>query len=314
MIIITDPRCTDYQYPGHPERPARISRSVERLRRQTLMPITWAEPVEVDEEILLRAHATEHLRRLKRHLDFDVDTPSYPDIDAHARRSVGAAMLALECAKRGERAFSLMRPPGHHATRDRAMGFCYLNNVAIAALEALATGIDRVAVFDFDVHHGNGTEAILLDQPGCAFFSIHQFPAYPGTGRHHQANCHNYPVPPGLARAAYREVAVRAVDDLRKFEPELIAVSAGFDAYSGDPLCQQQLEAEDFHWFGKTLSELDVPVLSLLEGGYSDHLPELIIAYLHGLERRPIETAWPKPTAGRERAQLADNARGTGDN
>jgi acetoin utilization deacetylase AcuC-like enzyme len=290
MTIITDSRCCAYSYPGHPERPARIHRSVQLLRQQQSVPITWAEPIPVEDPILLRAHTTEHLCHLENPLEFDMDTPCYPNIAAHARRSVGGALHALALARQGEPALSLMRPPGHHAIQDQAMGFCYLNSVAIAALEALATGVGRVAVFDFDVHHGNGTEAILMDHPGCAFFSIHQFPAYPGTGRRHQGNCFNFPVPPGMSRAAYREVAVQAHEELLSFQPNLIAVSAGFDAYSGDPLCQQQLEAEDFHWFGTQLRESGVPVFSVLEGGYSDYLPELILAYLQGLEGRALDT------------------------
>jgi acetoin utilization deacetylase AcuC-like enzyme len=187
------------------------------------------------------------------------------------------------------------------------MGFCYLNSIAIAALEARATGFDRVAVFDFDVHHGNGTEAILHQRPGCAFFSIHQFPAYPGTGRRHQDNCFNYTVPPGLSRSAYRDVAVQALDDLHAFEPQLVAVSAGFDAYSGDPLCQQQLEVEDFHWFGTRFREMGVPVFSVLEGGYSDSLPELILAYLLGLQGHAHEPApFPLPEPEREFRTPAD--------
>jgi acetoin utilization deacetylase AcuC-like enzyme len=288
MTIITNSRCCAYSYPGHPERPARIHRSVQLLRQQQSIPLKWAEPMSVDDAILLRAHTREHLRHLENPQEFDMDTPCYPNIAEHARRGVGGALRALALARQGEPAFSLMRPPGHHAIQDRAMGFCYLNSVAIAALEALATGIDRVAVFDFDVHHGNGTEAILLDHPGCAFFSIHQFPAYPGTGRRHQGNSFNFPVPPGLSRSAYREVAAQAHEALRSFRPKLIAVSAGFDAYSGDPLCQQQLEAEDFHWFGAQLRESGVPVFNVLEGGYSDYLPELILAYLLGLEGRAL--------------------------
>lgn len=295
MKIITDSRCCDFSYPGHPERPARVRRSVERLRRQDALPVDWAEPLDVEEEVLLRAHSAGHLRRVEQCLDFDLDTPGYPGIDAHARRSVGAALQAVESARKGEPAFSLIRPPGHHATPDRAMGFCYLNSVAIAALHAGISGFRKVAVFDFDVHHGNGTEAILLDRDGHAFFSIHQFPAYPGTGRRHENNCFNYPVPPGLSRAGYRKVALQAFEDLRAYEPELIAVSAGFDAYSGDPLCQQQLEAEDYHWLGATLREMGAPVFSVLEGGYSDALPELILAYLLGLDGRTFDPLFPSP-------------------
>jgi acetoin utilization deacetylase AcuC-like enzyme len=298
MTIITDTRCCAYAYPGHPERPARVHRSVERLRRQVSIPLAWVDPAPAQDAALLRAHTEDHLRRLEESLEFDMDTPSYPEIDAHARRAAGAALRALALARAGEPAFSLMRPPGHHATQDQAMGFCYLNNVAMAVLEAMATGAGRVAVFDFDVHHGNGTEAILLGRSGCAFFSIHQFPAYPGTGRRHWKNCFNYPVPPGLDRRAYREIAVQALDDLRRYEPDLIAVSAGFDAYSGDPLCQQELEVEDFYWFGARFRDFGVPLFSVLEGGYSDHLPELILAYLQGLDGRPLDTGLSGPGGG----------------
>ena len=164
------------------------------------------------------------------------------------------------------------------------MGFCYLNNIAIATLEALATGAKKVAVYDFDVHHGNGTEAILLNQPGAFFYSIHQHPCYPGTGTANVGkNCFNYPVAPRTPREEYRKVLQRALDDLKSQKPDLVAVSAGFDAYARDPLAQETLEAEDFHWLGESMRKLGVPVLSLLEGGYSKDLPELILAYLKGL-------------------------------
>jgi acetoin utilization deacetylase AcuC-like enzyme len=163
-----------------------------------------------------------------------------------------------------------------------------LNNIAIAVLEAAATGARRVAVFDFDVHHGNGTEAILLNRPGVAFFSIHLYPFYPGTGAMNAGkNCFNYPIEPGTPREAYRAVLARALDDLKKFSPALVAVSAGFDAYVRDPLAGGSLEGEDFHWLGRSLRALGVPMFSLLEGGYSKDLPELVLAYLKGVENLP---------------------------
>ncbi len=286
MIVITDSRCTAYQQMGHPERPARIAGTVEALRATTELPIGWATPNAVDEAHLLRAHSQRHLDRLVRAIDFDADTPAYPDIRAHAERGVGGALHALDLALQGERAFSLLRPPGHHAKRETAMGFCYLSSVAIAALEARERGVERVAVFDFDVHHGNGTEDILRFKPGCAFFSIHQFPAYPGTGESSHQNIHNYPVPPGAPRTDYRDALATALDDLRRFDPTLVAVSAGFDAYVGDPLSDAALEEEDFHWLGESLHGLGRPVFSVLEGGYSRDLPALILAYLRGLEGR----------------------------
>jgi len=285
MTIITDERCTGFSQPGHPERPERISRTLQMLRTQTEVRLDWETPAPVEEAALLRAHTPEHLARLNEPRDFDADTPFFSEIAQYARASVGAALAALNAARAGRRAFSLMRPPGHHATRTRAMGFCYLNNIAIAALEALATGTRRLAVYDFDVHHGNGTEAILLNQPGAVFFSIHQFPCYPGTGtRNLGDNCFNYPVPPEMSRHAYRQILSSALEHLQTFKPELVAVSAGFDCFAHDPLAQETLETEDFYWLGKSFHDLGVPVFSLLEGGYSNDLPELILAYLKGLE------------------------------
>jgi acetoin utilization deacetylase AcuC-like enzyme len=282
--IITDELCTGYHRPGHPERPARIAGTLEKLRQQKDLPITWAPPGHADEAAILRAHTAEHIKRLLVPLDFDGDTPYFTHIDEFAHSSVAAALNALKCARAGETVFSLMRPPGHHATPNRAMGFCYLNNIAIATLEAVATGTKRVAVFDFDVHHGNGTEAILLDKPGTAFFSIHQHPCYPGTGTTNVGkNCFNFPVEPSTPREAYRKVLEKALGELKKFKPEMVAVSAGFDAYVRDPIAEETLEAEDFHWLGAELRKLGLPMFSLLEGGYSSDLPELIFAYLKGL-------------------------------
>jgi len=287
MRIITDERCTGYSHPGHPERPERVIAAWERLRRQTEIPITWLKPGPCDEAAVLRAHTPEFLARLKVPEDFDADTPFFLRIADYARASASAGLKALKAALAGEMVFSLMRPPGHHATRNRAMGFCYLNNTAIAVLEAIAQGVKRVAVFDFDVHHGNGTEAILLNKPGVAVFSVHQFPCYPGTGiRNVGANCYNFPVLPQTCRAEYRQVLASALDYLRTFQPELVAVSAGFDCYAGDPLAQGSLEKEDFHWLGKSIRSLEVPTLNLLEGGYSAELPDLILAYLRGLNAK----------------------------
>lgn len=286
VIITTDEKCSGYHSPGHPERPARITATVERLKHQSELPLTWVTPGPVEDASILRAHAQEVLARLKVPHNFDADTPYFDKITDYARASVGAALEAMNRGRSGEMVFSLMRPPGHHATREHSMGFCYLNNIAIAALEAAATGTKRVAVFDFDVHHGNGTEDILLDREGMAFFSIHQFPAYPGTGESDRGrNCFNYPVAPGAPRETYRATLARALADLKRFGPELVAVSAGFDAYVRDPLADGSLLAEDFEWLGRELRALKLPLFSLLEGGYSKDLPELILAYLIGVTK-----------------------------
>ena len=230
---------------------------------------------------MLRAHSSEHLARIKSAAqDFDADTPTYPNIFKHALRSAGAAIDSTQSAISGDRAFSLMRPPGHHATRDRAMGFCYFSNVAIASLDALEHAASRVAIWDFDAHHGNGTEAIVANHAQITFASIHQFPAYPGTGAKSFANIDNYPVAPYTPREQHVDIAERALQKLLKFKPDLLLVSAGFDAYKDDPLVQMTLELEDFAKFGQWLSKIDIPVAAILEGGYSDDLPELIDAFL----------------------------------
>ncbi|HVU08871.1 MAG TPA: histone deacetylase [Verrucomicrobiae bacterium] len=285
MKIVTDEQCAGYARAGHPENPRRVTATIARLKNQTELPLDWVTPTRAGDEQILRAHTPEMLARLKIPQDFDADTPFYENISDYARTSVAAALDALRFARAGENVFSLMRPPGHHATREHSMGFCYLNNIAITTLEALTTGIKRIAVFDFDVHHGNGTEDILLNREGAAFFSIHQSPAYPGSGeKNHGENCFNYPVTPSAPRETYRATLARALNDLKNFQPELIAVSTGFDAYARDPLADGTLLAEDFHWLGQELRALKTPFFSLLEGGYSKDLPELIFAYLKGVE------------------------------
>jgi acetoin utilization deacetylase AcuC-like enzyme len=301
MIIFHDPHCVEYSAPGHPESPDRIARSVPLLKERH-PDWGWRTPEPASEAALLRAHSRDHLERIRSATrDFDGDTPFYRKIYEHALRSAGAAIEATQTALNGHRAFSLMRPPGHHATQDRAMGFCYFNNVAIAALDALAVArngdvgqpvsptpaatkarVERVAIWDFDAHHGNGTEEIVANNPHIAFASIHQFPAYPGTGERSFANMHNYPIAPFTARADHVREVERALQTLLAFQPDLLLVSAGFDAYAGDPITQMTLETEDFSTFGKWLRETGVPAGAILEGGYSDDLPRLIDAFLTG--------------------------------
>jgi acetoin utilization deacetylase AcuC-like enzyme len=280
MIIFHDPRCVEYSAPGHPESPARIPRTVSLLRDRH-WNWEWREPRAATDEEVLRAHSHEHLAHVSAATnDFDGDTPAYSKIDIYARQSAGAAIEAMRAALGGERTFCLMRPPGHHATHDRAMGFCYFNNMAIAALDALENGAERVAIWDFDAHHGNGTEDIVEGNSRIAFASIHQFPAYPGTGTKSFANIDNYPVAPYTPRKQHVAVAKHALEKLLKFKPSLLLVSAGFDAFVGDPLVQMSLDYEDFATFGECLRNSGIPVAAVLEGGYSEQLPDLIDAFL----------------------------------
>jgi len=285
MTIFYDRRCLEYSIPGHPERPERIARTSPLLKDRH-PESDWREPVPATDDELLRAHSREHIGRVTTsRQDFDADTPRYPNIEMYARHSAGAAIETARAALRGKPAFSLMRPPGHHATRDRAMGFCYFSNIAVAALDALENSSERVAIWDFDGHHGNGTEAIVAHNERIRFASIHQFPAYPGTGAKSFANIDNYPIAPFTSRNEIVEIAKQSLEKLITFRPDLLLVSAGFDAYARDPLLQLTLQRDDFAEFGLWLGKIDVPVAVVLEGGYSDDLPELIDAFLTGWNR-----------------------------
>jgi acetoin utilization deacetylase AcuC-like enzyme len=284
VIIFHDPRSADYSAAGHPERPARVTNSAAHLKA-THPDWEWRKAVAADESALRRAHDPQHIERVRAaEHDFDADTPAYQGIFGHVARASGGACAVARVSLGGVPAFSLMRPPGHHATRAQAMGFCFFNHVAVAAFDALEHGAERVAIWDFDAHHGNGTEAIVATDERIAFASVHQFPGYPGTGIRSFGEIHNFPVPPYAPRAEHRAPVERALATLLEFKPDLLLVSAGFDAYAGDPITQMSLELEDFALFGQWLRECGVPAGAILEGGYSDQLPQLIEAFLAAWE------------------------------
>ena len=173
------------------------------------------------------------------------------------------------------------------------MGFCYFSHIAITALDAIANGVERVAIWDFDAHHGNGTEAIVANNPAILFASVHQFPGYPGTGTRSFANIHNFPVGPYNPRADHMAEVRRSLDMLVAFNPNLLLVSAGFDAYKGDPITQMTLEPNDFATFGEWLRQTNLPTAAVLEGGYSEELPELIDAFLSTWDANSAESKYP---------------------
>lgn len=281
MILFHDPRCMEYGSAMRPEQPARLLRTVPWLRERQPTWV-WRVPGAAEDAAILRAHSAAHLRRLVEAVEFDADTPYFEGIGDHARRAVGAAIAAAEAAHAGEGpAIALMRPPGHHATAEEAMGFCYLNGIAIAALHAQAAGAVRVAVWDFDAHHGNGTEAILRDRRGMFFASVHQSPGYPGTGlRDRGPHVRNWPVRPRTPREAHMAALRESLDAVVAFEPDLVLVSAGFDAYAHDPITAMTLETVDFATLGAWLRATKLPTAALLEGGYSADLPRLLGAFL----------------------------------
>jgi len=282
MLILYDPRCAEYGDSTRPERADRVTRTAKHLRAAH-PGWKWKVPATpVSDETLLLAHTPALLARLAEPRDFDSDTPYFPGIADHARRSVAAAVEAVGHAlDRHSPVFSLMRPPGHHATADTAMGFCYLNQVAVAALVAQRDfGAARIAVWDFDAHHGNGTEAIFLNKPGLLYCSVHEFPAYPGTGAGNIGNSRNWPVRPLAPRTEHMAALRASWDAILGFRPELVLVSAGFDAYARDPITSMTLEREDFAELGAWLHSSGIATAAVLEGGYSEELPLLIDAFL----------------------------------
>ncbi len=286
--VITDTNCGCYCAIGHPERPVRVLKTVDKLKNQSEIEIIWENAQPIDESILLKAHTKDLIDSVKNaNADFDDDTPFYPDIYKYATISAGGAFAAATNALNGEISFSLLRPPGHHSTKDKATGFCYFNNIAIATKYIAENKGIKVAIYDFDVHHGNGTEDILLNQPLTAFYSVHEFPHYPGTGTANIGNnCFNYPMPPRSPRVDYLKRLEEALNDLKKFNPSIIGVSAGFDAFIKDPLATQLLEVEDFYWLGRQFKKLGLPIFCVLEGGYSYELPDLIMAFLKGIDEK----------------------------
>ena len=290
MLILHDPRSAGYGSSMRPEQPARVTRSANHLR--TAHPDwTWRSVAEskVTDDVLLLAHTPVHVKRLDITRDFDADTPYFPGIADHARRAVACGLdAARHAVMKRSPAFSLMRPPGHHATATQAMGFCYLNQVAITALYAQQhLGAPDVAIWDFDAHHGNGTEAILMGHNHVFFASVHQYPGYPGTGtQDHGPRIRNWPVAPRTPRVDHMAALRASLDAVMSFAPDLIVVSAGFDAYAHDPITAMCLEAEDFATLGRWLRETGRPAAALLEGGYHEDLPLLIDAFL---------TAWNNP-------------------
>jgi acetoin utilization deacetylase AcuC-like enzyme len=281
MKIFYSPRCLEYSQPGHPESPARARSTYEYLEKKGL---EFAEPRICTEEDILLAHTPKLLDSVKQGNFFDLDTPAHPGIYDIARLSAGAAIDAsLYCLEKGEKAFSLMRPPGHHATRNDLGGFCYFNNIAIASLKA-AEKVGKVAVVDFDCHHGNGTEDIFLGNENLLYLSLHQSPLFPGTGINSRDNCVNYPLAASTTAEEFLSVFKEGLEKVAEFRPALLAVSAGFDSYKLDPITNLSLELDTYREIGSELSGLKKPTVAVLEGGYSRDLPECVYQFISGLE------------------------------
>jgi acetoin utilization deacetylase AcuC-like enzyme len=279
--VFSDLKTAEYGAPGHPEAPFRVSRTHERLRSAGLPP--ELPPVAAGAEDVGLLHGAAHLKSVATGTFSDEDTPAYRDMGRIALISLSGALSAADAALSGDPAFSLMRPPGHHAGKDRVAGFCYLNNIALAAarLQKKKPGL-KVALVDFDVHHGDGTESLMLGRENVAFVSLHQYPLYPGTGRESRGNCVNVPLPAGTDGDRYLLAFEPALEAVLASKPDVLAVSAGFDAYKDDPIAGLKLDRGTFKDIGAMLASTKLPRFAVLEGGYSEDLPKLVESFLGG--------------------------------
>jgi acetoin utilization deacetylase AcuC-like enzyme len=302
LHVYTHPACLDHDPgPGHPESPARLKAVLGALRALPAGRFEEHHAPLVERALVERVHEPALVQRLyalsptQGYASIDADTRMSPGSLEAARRAAGAVAHAVDAVLDGlcRRAFCAVRPPGHHATRAAAMGFCLVNNIAVGTQRALARGLKRVAVVDFDVHHGNGTQDIFWDEPRVLFCSTHQSPLYPGTGaeseRGGRGRIRNLPLPAGADSLAFRAAWRELLREIDAFQPQLILVSAGFDGHRLDPLAGLNLGAADYAWITAELVAVAERhaggrLVSSLEGGYSlTALAESTLAHVEAL-------------------------------
>ncbi len=305
--LFTAPACLEHLTPeGHPERVDRLRRILAALEAPEFAALDRRQAPPAPDSEILRCHPPEYLALIRSSIpaeginQLDPDTWASPGTWGAATGGLGALLGALDAVMAGsvQNAFVAIRPPGHHAETARPMGFCLFGNAAIAAKRALDHhGLARVAVLDFDVHHGNGTQDLLQHEERALFVSSHQFPHWPGTGRADETgplgNILNLPIPPGTAGPAFREAwETHVFPRVAAFRPELILISAGFDAHADDPLSELNLREADFTWITHRICDLADDhaggrVVSVLEGGYNlDSLAASTAAHIRVLMER----------------------------
>jgi acetoin utilization deacetylase AcuC-like enzyme len=251
MKVYYHPGFLKYKHPLHPESPERLKVIIKNVK--TLPPKNYGE------QILSLAHTQGHINHIKSGALIDGDTPNHPGMHLIALKSAECAITAAE-----NNGFSLARPPGHHAGKNFAMGFCYYNNIVIAAKYLK----QKVLIIDLDVHHGNGTQDIVLGDENLHYLGLHQSPAYPGTGLTSDLNCDNYPLAPGTTGVEYLKVLKHALDKLT-FKPDKVGISIGFDTYHKELLASLNLNLNDYSNISKLLRErFGENIFCVLEGGY----------------------------------------------
>ena len=271
---------------GHPEKIDRVTVVIDNFKKLDNKKLIWKKPNKFENSFLIKTHTSNYIDQVnksfpKKGYNFlDGDTVISPGSKDASKDAVGSIITAIDGVQNKEfkNAFCAVRPPGHHAEKEKAMGFCIFNNVAVGANYLIEKyKYNRIAIIDFDVHHGNGTQDIFYDNEKVLFISTHQYPYYPGSGSEKEKgnfnNVLNIPLEAGTSAEKYLNAYENVLNKVREFKPEFLLFSAGFDAHIDDPLAQLQLSSEDFYKITKRTLEISKPfcngnVVSILEGGY----------------------------------------------
>ena len=271
---------------GHPEKIDRVTAVIDNFRKLDNKNLIWKKPTNFDQDLLIKTHSLNYINQVQKSFPqngfnfLDGDTVVSPGSKDATKDAVGSILTAIEGVQNKDfkNAFCAVRPPGHHAEKEKAMGFCIYNNVAVGANYLIEKyKYNKIAIIDFDVHHGNGTQDIFYDNEKVLYISTHQYPYYPGSGSEKEKgkynNIFNIPLEAGTTAVEYLNAYEQVLNKLKEFKPEFLLFSAGFDAHIDDPLAQLRLSSEDFYTLTKRTLEISKPfcngnVVSILEGGY----------------------------------------------
>ena len=271
---------------GHPEKIDRVTAVIDNFKKLDNKNLIWKKPTNFDQDLLIKTHSLDYINQVQKSFPqngfnfLDGDTVVSPGSKDATKDAVGSILTAIEGVQNKDfkNAFCAVRPPGHHAEKEKAMGFCIYNNVAVGANYLIEKyKYNKIAIIDFDVHHGNGTQDIFYDNEKVLYISTHQYPYYPGSGSEKEKgkynNIFNIPLEAGTTAVEYLNAYEHVLNKLKEFKPEFLLFSAGFDAHIDDPLAQLRLSSEDFYTLTKRTLEISKPfcngnVVAILEGGY----------------------------------------------